>query len=622
MKLLTLTVCLVLFVVGISRTVLAQNKMGSSPALAAESLNREQDGLKGPVRRVRVESAKIVMKGGNLIEGPRVVRGIATYDPAGKKIDSVDYPVEGGTVAGKEQYRYDDKGNIVEMIVRANDGSILSKEIYEYEFDQLGNWTKMNSSVAVYESGKMSYELTEVTYRNISYYYDQAMETLKDSPSKPAGVTVAQALRSSIPAKQVSVTNQPISGPAAAEAKKDTLTTAASVAPAQTTNLTAESPSPKSSDVNADVNATTSTVSASNAVKHVAEDVLRNAAIDLPKPEYSEAARLAQVTGKVEVQILVDDKGQVTNARATSGNPLLGSAAEAAARKARFSPTKLSSDSSRVYGAISYDFTLPSSAITALPVTSPAIDIKQPKPDVRKPEAQPNSEAAALVEKPKAEPNNSEVATETKSAYRQGVAFLASGRYQEAIQALNQAIKVDPNDVSAYIKLGMSYSGLQKDKEAIAVLKMAVQINRSALDAPAYFLLGQSYLGLSKNSEALAAFKQALFITRAEAIGLEKEIQKIPTPEQLHYGMGLAYLNSKRFGDSINELKQVVKLNPKNADAYYALAIAYIGNDNRMGAENQQKILKLLDADLARKISIALAAPPPNAPRCRNIACR
>lgn len=535
MKLLTLTVCLVLFALGISRTVLAQDKTGSSPALAAESLNREQDGLKGPVRRVRMESAKIVMKGGNLIEAPRVVRGIATYDPAGKKIDSVDYPEEGSTVPGKEQYRYDDKGNIVEMIVRGNDGSILSKEIYEYEFDQLGNWTKMSSSVAVYESGKLGYELTEVTYRNISYYYDQAMETL-----------TTDSLRSSIPTKQVSVTNQPIPGPAAADAKKDTLTTAASVAPAQTTNLIAESPSPKSSDVNA----TASNVSASSAVKHVAEDVLRNAAIDLPKPEYSEAARLAQVTGKVEVQILVDDK------------------------------------------------------------------------DVRKPEAQPSSETAALVEtKPKATPNNSEVATVAKSAYKKGVAFLASGRYEEAVEALNQAIKVDPNDVSAYIKLGMSYSELNKDKEAIAVYKMAVQINRSALDAPAYYLWGRSYLGLDKNSEALAAFKQALFITRAVAIGLEKNLQNLPTAEQLHYAMGVAYLNSRRFGDSINELKQVVKLNPKNAEAYYALAIAYIGNDNRMGAESQQKMLRLLDAELAKKVRIALSAPPANIPLCRDPPC-
>jgi len=29
------------------------------------------------------------------------------------------------------------------------DGSLLSKEVYKYEFDSIGNWVKMTTSVAV-----------------------------------------------------------------------------------------------------------------------------------------------------------------------------------------------------------------------------------------------------------------------------------------------------------------------------------------------------------------------------------------------------------------------------------------------------------------------------------------
>ncbi len=180
--LLALSACCLL--VTLQRSSMGQDKAIRPPiSVAAESSDRNQDGLIGPVRRVRVETAKIAVKGGNFVEGPRVLSGVATYDPKGRKVDFVAYPVEGGTLPGKEEYSYDDKGNIVEMVLRGNDGAALSKETYKYELDEMGNWKKMISSVAVYEDGKASYEPIEVTYRTIAYYYDQAVDKLVSSAS-------------------------------------------------------------------------------------------------------------------------------------------------------------------------------------------------------------------------------------------------------------------------------------------------------------------------------------------------------------------------------------------------------------------------------------------------------
>src|SRR2546425_11912649 len=167
MKPMAVAVCLCLLVFGMNRSIEAQGKVVRS-SISAESSNREQDGLNGPVRRLRVETAKILVKDGKPVEAPHVLREISTYDPKGRKIDSVAYSVEGTTLPGKEQYQYDDKGNIIEMVLRADDGSILSKEKYDYEFDEFGNWKKMTSSVGVYESGKLSYEPVELTYRTIA----------------------------------------------------------------------------------------------------------------------------------------------------------------------------------------------------------------------------------------------------------------------------------------------------------------------------------------------------------------------------------------------------------------------------------------------------------------------
>jgi TonB family protein len=630
-KALAFALALSCVALGLSRSSFAQdNTSQASVSVAAESGNREQDRLNGPVRRVRVETAKVILKEGNWVEGPREVLGIATYDPGGRKIDSVTYPVE-DTLPGKEQHVYDDKGNVVEMTLRSPDGSLLSKEAYKYEFDQLGNWTKKSSSVAVYENGKISFEPTGITYRTISYYYSQAIERLHSPAAKPQGVsapsasskllpnsngTSADTRRASTPpTAQVKTTIQPRSEAANTHGNKELVSASASVVPAKSSTASETQVATSS-----EIPTTPADAPATSVVQHVAEDVLRNAAIELPKPEYSDAALLARASGKVKVQILVDETGQVTNAQATSGHPLLGAAAEAAARKARFSLSKASAGATRVYGVISYDFVLPTPAEDTTRPIVPTIERNPPKPVDRKPENPTIPESAALVEsKPKAPTNYSEAA---RSFYDKGVTFQASGRYAEAAEAFNQAIKVNPNDANAYARLGMAYSALLKHKDAIPVYKMAVQINRSALGAPAYYMWGHSYLALEKTSDALKAFKQALYIIRAQTIDLErKETQRYPSLEQLHYGMGIAHLSSKRFADSIDELKQVVALNPKNAEAYYALAIAYLSSGNRREAENQQQTLKSLDSALAQKIASALAIGglPPG---CRTIACR
>src|SRR5215213_9570946 len=149
----------------------AQTSATAVPVAGGTSGSREQDGLSGPIRRVRVETANIITRDGKLVELPKSLLEVSTYDAMGRKIDSAAYPVEGATAPGKEEYKYDDKGNIVEMTLRGNDGSVLSKEKYSYEFDEFGNWKKMTTAVAIYENGTVSYEPTEVTYRTLTYYY-------------------------------------------------------------------------------------------------------------------------------------------------------------------------------------------------------------------------------------------------------------------------------------------------------------------------------------------------------------------------------------------------------------------------------------------------------------------
>ena len=85
--------------------------------------------------------------------------------------------------------------------------------------------------------------------------------------------------------------------------------------------------------------------------------VLNGKAVHLVQPPYPPIARSAHACGAVNVQITIDENGNVLSARPVSGHPLLQAAAGAAARGSKFTPTKLSGQPVKVSGIIVYNFT-------------------------------------------------------------------------------------------------------------------------------------------------------------------------------------------------------------------------------------------------------------------------
>ncbi len=170
-------------------------------------------------------------------------------------------------------------------------------------------------------------------------------------------------------------------------------------------------------------------------------------------------------------------------------------------------------------------------------------------------------------------------------------------------------------------------AALRKYKEAVIGLKMAIRIKPEIFDAEEYYRLGHIYSELGKHKDALEAFKQALYLTRAQVVDKdEAKAQSFLPLEEIHFSLGIAYHKLARYREAIKELKNVVKLNPRFAEAYYALAIAYISLGDRLSAQSQQKTLISLDAALAAKLADALLTknkdlPCPNRsaydPQCR-----
>ena len=86
--------------------------------------------------------------------------------------------------------------------------------------------------------------------------------------------------------------------------------------------------------------------------------IISGKTIEKPAPPYPPIAKAAGIQGTVAVQIVIDEKGHVISAKATSGPPLLMNAAVQAAYRASFTPTVLSGQPVKVTGSITYNFLL------------------------------------------------------------------------------------------------------------------------------------------------------------------------------------------------------------------------------------------------------------------------
>jgi len=91
----------------------------------------------------------------------------------------------------------------------------------------------------------------------------------------------------------------------------------------------------------------------------VSAGVLNGKAISLPTPEYPAEAKAAGAEGVVVIQVMIDEQGNVTDARPISGPKLLQETSLNAARQAKFSPTLLSGEPVKVTGVLVFNFGRP-----------------------------------------------------------------------------------------------------------------------------------------------------------------------------------------------------------------------------------------------------------------------
>jgi hypothetical protein len=100
--------------------------------------DRDAMGLRGPVRKVRIEKARITRQDGKSVEGPRRIESETTFDESGSKIEECRYQDDGSLRDRLVVVSRDARGRKLEQVRYKPDGSVLYRMRHEYEYDEAG----------------------------------------------------------------------------------------------------------------------------------------------------------------------------------------------------------------------------------------------------------------------------------------------------------------------------------------------------------------------------------------------------------------------------------------------------------------------------------------------------
>jgi tetratricopeptide (TPR) repeat protein len=159
---------------------------------------------------------------------------------------------------------------------------------------------------------------------------------------------------------------------------------------------------------------------------------------------------------------------------------------------------------------------------------------------------------------------------QARAAYERGWAELNEGRKWSAIQALEEAVALDPRTASYRNGLGLAYLDLKDPQlvpKAIEQFKRAVDLDPGYGEG--HQNLGVAYAEAGRWEEALRAYRKALALPGYQ------------TSEVVHHNSGWAYYNLGRLREAEESYRLALKIQPDMASAHYQLGLVLLKGGRR-----------------------------------------
>jgi tetratricopeptide (TPR) repeat protein len=195
--------------------------------------------------------------------------------------------------------------------------------------------------------------------------------------------------------------------------------------------------------------------------------------------------------------------------------------------------------------------------------------------------------------------------------YNLGLAYFRLELYKDAVQVLENAVRVDQGNTQARWLLGMSYfrtrvfskvPGLLADVPAAstnvdlcyALASSLIREGKPDLADPAI----QRIATLVDNSPTLHVVRGQQHFARGDIERAREELTvglSINRQEpQAHYFLGLIYLKKQMVAEALKEFEAELLLNPNNVEARYQLGLTLlVSRDNSRGIQTMREVVKV-----------------------------
>jgi len=156
-----------------------------------------------------------------------------------------------------------------------------------------------------------------------------------------------------------------------------------------------------------------------------------------------------------------------------------------------------------------------------------------------------------------------ENAEDSETWYYLGRTKYNENRFEEAISAFQQYLKLDPKSVKGEDNLGLAFQGLGRTEDASAAYRTAISWQKQKLDQDSgpFINLGSLLLDQNQLQQALPYLQQAISIA--------------PREPRAHEQLGKAYERLSEFTKAQGEFERAVQLAPENFRLHYMLGRIY-----------------------------------------------
>ncbi|PVW13911.1 tetratricopeptide repeat protein [Marixanthomonas spongiae] len=175
------------------------------------------------------------------------------------------------------------------------------------------------------------------------------------------------------------------------------------------------------------------------------------------------------------------------------------------------------------------------------------------------------------------------------------------GQYEKGIEILNEAIRIKPDYLGAYINRGAYKSSLEKYDQAISDYQKVLELDPK--NTLATYNIGNSYRQAGNLNKAKEYYDLAFQTKGGELITIdyepnsiiEKSFYDVPSAE-IYYNRGLVHYDLYDYEKAYSDFMNSLKSNYEPADNNYMIgACLFMSGNTELACEHYKKAIELGD---------------------------